>query len=294
MSEHFMRQYLSWKATYATSASLSYRPWVEKFISFTKKDVDTAEVGDIINFRKLLDNHYQPKTIELAMIIIKNYFKFWKLAGLNCLSPELIKVPRTVANSHQAISLKEYCSVLSQIHVTDFWELQKLIIIRLLYETGVRVSELCDLNISNIDPERMSTTIRTKKTAKYRTIFWGEDTHQVLKEFLTQRIVLNSTPALFVAKFTDGTPTKRMSTRTVERMVKELCRKAGISKKIVVHSFRHAKAHSILSGNNGTTARGTVKDVQAILGHLDPRSSFTYLQWNDKEFEERAKMFLPC
>lgn len=284
-----IKKYLDWKATYTRRASVNYKIWLDKFISLTGKDIETAEIGDIIDFRNSLeDSGYQPKSVELALIVIKNYFHFWKLQGVNCLSPELIRVPHTIANSYQPISFEEYCSVLSFIHPSTFWELQKLVIVRLLFETGVRVSELCDLNISDIDPSKMSTAIRTKKNYTARQIFWSVETHIFVREFLTQRKILNSTPAFFVGKFVDGTPTKRMTTRTVQRMIKELCRKAGIEKQISPHSFRHGKAHRVLD------LGGNPKDVQAILGHCDPASSFTYLQWNNKEFETRAKMFLPC
>lgn len=282
----YIQKYLDWKATYAPRASVNYRIWLERFVSATGKDVENAEIGDIINFRKWMDCRYQPKSIELAMVVVKNYFKFWKLSGLDCISPELVKVPRSVANSYQPISFKEYCSILSFIRPNNFWRLQSLVIIRLLYETGMRVSELCDLNVSDIDPLKMSASIRTKKTAKIRTIFWSVETHIFIKEYLRERKELNSTPAFFVGKFTDGTPTKRMTTRTVQRMIKSLCEKAKIEKNITPHSFRHGKAHRVLD------LGGNPKDVQAILGHCNPVSSFTYLQWNNKEFEARAKMFL--
>jgi len=282
----YAKQYLEWKGTYAPRAAVNYRIWIERFKSTTEKDVDNAEIGDIVKYKNWLSDNYQPKSVELAMVITKNYFKFWRLSGLNCISPELVKVPRTVANSYQPITFEEYCSILSFIRPNTFYELQKLIIIHLLFETGMRVSELCDLNISDIDPKKSSTTIRTKKTAKIRQIFWSIETHMFLKTFLQERKAMNSTSALFVGRFLDGTPTKRMTVRTVQRIVKDLCVKAGIEKKISPHSFRHGRAHRILE------LGGNPKQIQAILGHSSPMSSFTYMQWNDQELEEAARKFL--
>lgn len=282
----YIEQYLNWKATYAFRASINYRIWLERFISYTGKDVNNAEIGDIVNYQKWLEGNYQPKSVELAMIIIKNYFKFFRLQGMKCISPELIKTPHTVANSYQAISFAEYTLLISTIHPTTFWELQKLVIVRLLYETGMRVSELCDLNISDIDPIKRYAVIRTKKSSHLRQIFWSEETHEFIKTFLTERKILNSTPAFFVAKFIDGTPTKRMTTRTVQRLIKDLCKKAGIEKQISPHSFRHGKAHRILE------LSGSAVDVKEILGHSNPVSSFTYMQWNCRELEESANKFL--
>jgi len=284
----YVKKYLEWKATYAPRASVNYRIWLDRFRSVTDKDVDEAGIGDIVIFKNWLSDNYQPKSVELAMVVLKNYFKFWKLSGLDCINPELMRVPRTMANSHQPVSFEEYCSILSFIHPIDFWELQKLILVRMLFETGMRVSELCSLNVTDIDPQKMTSTIRTKKTVKMRSIFWSVETHIFLRTFLEQRKELNSTPALFVGRFLDGSPSRRMTPRTVQRTIKDLCQKAKIEKKITPHSFRHGKAHRILD------LGGNPKDVQAILGHCDPSSSFTYLQWNDKEFESRAKTFLPC
>ena len=287
MQDVNVKTYLDWKATYTRRASVNYRIWLDKFIDCTQKKLEKTEVGDIIKYRNgLEDSGYQPKSIELAMIIVKNYFTFWRLQGKKCLSPELIRVQHTVANSHLPITFEEYCSIMTFIHPNDFWELQKLVIVRLLFETGVRVSELCDLNVTDINPEKMNATIRTKKTAKLRTIFWSVETHIMVRELLIQRKKLNSTPALLVGQNRDGSPSKRMTTRTVQRTIKTLCALAGIEKKITPHSFRHGKAHRILD------LGGNPKDVQAVLGHCDPASSFTYLQWNNKEFETRAKMFL--
>lgn len=288
MEDKNIKLYLDWKATYTRRAYQSYGSWLIKFEKFSGKKIDNAGVGDIVAFRNWLeDNNYQPKSIELSMTIIKNYFKFWRLQGKNCLSPDLIRIRKTVANSYLPISFAEYVSILRCIHPGNgFWDFQKLIMVRLLFETGIRVSELCDINISDIDPKKMNATIRTKKTVNMRTIFWSVETHIMLREFLIQRKKINSTPSLFIGRKGRAKPTKRLTTRSVQRIIKDLCKEAKIEKNITPHSFRHGKAHRILD------LGGNPKDVQAILGHCDPSSSFTYLQWNDKEFSKRAKKFL--
>lgn len=282
----YVKQYLDWKATYAPRAAVNYRIWLERFRLVTEKDVESAEIGDIVKYKNWLSDNFQPKSVELAMLVVKNYFKFWKLSGMNCINPELVKIPKAVANSYQPISFAEYCSILSFIRPNNFLELQKLIIVHLLFETGIRVSELVDLNITDFDPEKSSTTIRTKKTQHLRQIFWSVETHLMLRTFATERKKINSTPAFFIGKLRDGTYSQRLTTRSVQRIIKALCHKAGIEKKISPHSFRHGKAHRILD------LGGSAKQVQAILGHQSPISSFTYMQWDDKELERAAKRFL--
>ncbi len=229
---------------------------------------------------------YQPGSIKLATIVLGNFFKFYKLQGVNCISPELIKAPKVVSNSYPSITFEEYTLILSLIHPTNFCELQKLCMVRLLYETGCRVSEIADLNWSDIDPLKMNTVIKTKKNSTMRKIFWSVETHIFIKEFLEIRKEINSTPALFIGLMIHNVYSRRITTRTIQRILKDLVHESGLTKKITPHSFRHGKAHRILD------LGGNPKDVQAILGHCDPASSFTYLQWNDKEFESRAKMFV--
>lgn len=149
------------------------------------------------------------------MVVVKNYLGFFKLQGFNCLSPQLVRVPRTLANSYQPITFEEYVLMLGVITIDSFWNLQKVVILRLLFETGMRVSEVCDLNVTDIDPAKMNTTIKTKKSARMRSIFWSVESHIYLKEFLVERKKINSTPALFVAQSKTESATKRMTTRTV-------------------------------------------------------------------------------
>ena len=161
------------------------------------------------------------------------------------------------------------------------------LLIRLLWETGVRVSELCDLDITDIDPQNAMTVIRTKKTDRKRQIFWSEETHRLLLEYLKERRVKNHSPALFIGTHFSYT-TKRFTCRAVQRSVKYFADRAGLEKKISPHSFRHGKAHNILAKG------GSVKHIQAILGHSEknPAASFTYLQFDNKEMEQYAKRYL--
>lgn len=281
-----IENYLAWKGTYAPRACTNYRIWLERFNEKTRKPLEQIRMDDLIKFNSYLRIRYQPTTVQFATIIIKNFFKYYKLQGFDCMSPENIKIPKATANSYKAITSQECKKLLSVIDLNSFVGLQKYIMIRMLFETGIRVSELSDLNIASINTDNQSAIISTKKTVFKRRIVWGREVNTFLKRFLTERKSLNSKPALFVGIRMNGEVTERMTPRSIQRMIKSLCEKAELINKITPHSFRHAKAHRILESG------GNPKDVQAILGHVNPMSSFTYLQWNDAEFEKRARMFV--
>ncbi len=281
-----IENYLAWKGTYATRACNNYRIWLERFNNRTKKSIGDVNIDDIIKFNSYLKTKFQPTTIQYATIIIKNFFEFHKLQGVSCISPSIIKVPRATACSYQPIVKDECLRLLSEIDTSSFVGLQRNIMVRILYETGIRVSELTDLNVSSINTSNKSAIISTKKTTQKRRIVWGSETNSLLCDFIKIRKSINTNPALFIGTKAGGEVSNRITTRSVQRTIKLLCEKAEIVSKITPHSFRHGKAHRILESG------GNPKDVQAILGHVNPVSSFVYLQWNDMEFEKRARMFV--
>ena len=282
-----INKFIEWKATYAPRASVNYKSWLLRLDEEIKKPLEKIVLDDIVAFKNRLDSHYSPYTIQLAMVAVNNYFKFWRLQDVKCLQPELIKIPKTCAKSYQAVSPEEYEKLIKAIPSFDFNSRRNNLMVRLLWETGVRVSELCDLDITDVDPEKAQAVIRTKKTDRKRQIFWSEETHRLLLEYLKERRIKNHSPALFIGSHFSYT-TKRLTTRAVQRMIKYFAERAGLEKKISPHSFRHGKAHSILAKG------GTVKHIQAILGHSDknPAASFVYLQFDNKEMEKYAKQYL--
>lgn len=290
---HFMKlkqaidKYLEWKSTYTNKAPATYRLHLGRFEKFVKKDLEHITLEDVILFQLHLKSIYSLANVAYSMIIIKNFFDFWRRQREACVDPYLIKIPRFIPNSHAPIYHDEFVDMDKSLGEGDFEEVEKKVILRLFWETGMRVSELCDLNISDIETKRRATTIVTKKNNQQRWIFWSEKTHDLLIKYLGVRICLNQRPELFISPHM-GNKRRRITTRSIQRWIKMIAKNAGIVKSISPHSFRHGKAHRILD------LGGTVKDIQMILGHseINPQASFSYLRLNISEIEVRAKMFI--
>lgn len=286
MMDKEIKDYLNWKASYTKKASKNYALHLYRFNDFIKKDLCDISLFDVVNFQLYLKGKYSVANVAYSMAIIKNFFVFYKKQGIQCLDPYFIKIPKFTPHSHSAITLDEYESILSILGDDEFFNVQKKVIFRLLWETGMRVSELCDLNISDVDYKNNCALIVTKKNNKQRWIFWRSETSDLLIKYLGVRICLNQTPALFIASSKNRRD--RITIRTIQRWTKESCFEAGITRKLSPHSFRHAKAHRILDKS------GTVKDIQFILGHSEnnPISAFSYLRLNPTESKKRTSMFL--
>lgn len=281
------RSYLGYKQSYTEGAYMRYGLWLNKFEEVIIKGESEVTVDDISEFKVWLAARYASKSVEYAMTILRNYFVFLRLKDIPCLNPDLIKAPKGRAVSHAAASVEDYKKILAFIEKTmpknEPRYFQTQLMIRIMGETGVRVSELTSIRIDDVNLEKCGALIDNKKNKNKRWIYWSFTTNQILLEYLPIRKQMNrNTRALFLGrKIYD----KAITTRSVERMVRMCCEGAGI-KNIVPHSFRHGTAHNILERG------GTVADVQKTLGHQSALSSMKYLQYSDKEHERRAKKFL--
>ncbi|MDP3058260.1 MAG: tyrosine-type recombinase/integrase, partial [bacterium] len=141
-------------------------------------------------------------------------------------------------------------------------------ILELLYATGCRASELCNLNISSID--RSSNTIKvTGKGGKERIIPFGKEADKTIKCYLQKsRPNLVDDPketALFVNY--RGT---RLSARSLGRLVDKYVQQAALKEGVSPHSFRHTFATHLL--DNGADLRS----VQELLGHASVSTTQGY------------------
>ena len=285
-----LKLYLDWKGTYAHRASINYRIWLERFVQICgEKNLEEYDIRDIVKYRKWIETHYSSYCTQFAIVIIKNFFQFYKYQNCNCISPSLIRIPRVTAKSHRAITEKEFNKIISVIPSNEFLFLRDLVMIRLLWDTGVRVSELCDLDITNIDENKTSAIISTKKTGKKRIIVWSQETHNLLLKYMPIRLELhkiNKSTALFIGTEKGKGWSVRLTSRSVQRRVMFYVNRAGIKEKITPHSFRHGWAHKRRDQN------APLAFIQRGLGHLNPVSTFIYEQYCDNEFENRAMNYL--
>jgi site-specific recombinase XerD len=283
--------YLDWKGIHSPKASISYKSWLVTFVKICgDKPIEEYRITDIVCYQKWIKSHYSSYSLEYATIVIKNFFQFYRDQNYACLPPSLIKRKKGHPKSHRAVREEEFEKITSVIPDNDFWNLRDLVIIRMLWDTGVRVSELTDLDLSQIDVNNLSAVIATKKTANMRIIVWSDKTHEILIKYLKMRSEVDyicKSSALFIwHKNSKSYHNPRLTTRSVERIVKYYANKAGIIERVTPHSFRHGWAHLRRDQN------APLSFIQKGLGHLNPVSTFIYEQYSDMDFERNAKAYL--
>lgn len=287
--EKKISEYLDWKGIHSPKASIAYKIWLKRLVEVCgDKPIEEYTITDIVHYQNWLKTRFSPYSLQYATVVIKNFFQFYRDQNYHCLSPSLIRRKKGKAKSHRAIREEEFEKIISIIPENEFQFLRDLIIVRMLWDTGVRVSELCELDVSQIDASNPCAVIATKKTTNMRTIVWSEETHRLLLKYMPIRIELykhNKASPLFVGQGYTRSWNSRLTTRSVERIVKHYANKAGIIERITPHSFRHGWAHKRRDQN------APLSFIQRGLGHMNPISTFIYEQYSDVDFERSAKTY---
>ena len=161
---------------------------------------------------------------------------------------------------------------------------RNLLIIRMLYATGVRVSELVNIKISDIDIN--DRTIRIfGKGSKERIVVFGNNTKEILSLYLNNgryKLSKRDSDYLFLNK--DG---EKLSDRYVRKIIDDIIIKASITMHVSPHMLRHTFATDML--NNGAD----LVSVKDLLGHESLNTTSIYTHVSDDKIREIYNMAHP-
>ncbi len=155
-------------------------------------------------------------------------------------------------------------------------------LLRFLYRTGTRVSECCALRRGDIDLEDGTAFVFRGKGGKSRRVYFDTSTADALRRYWAARldgshaVALATLPA-FSGRDNPGVAGTRITPRTVERIVQEVARQAGIVAHITPHSFRHGLATQLVEGKVPAPV------VQRVLGHANLATTQMYVHLVDAE-----------
>lgn len=278
----------------------NYDRYLTRFLNFIKND-NPEKINDnmIREFRLWLnrqplknlgklDETLSKKTQNYYLIAIRAFLKYLARENIKSLSPERIELARINERSLDLITHEELSRLLNSTNEKDLKSLRDKAILELLFSTGLRVSELCSLTRDiNINSDELSVR---GKGGKVRVVFISDTAKKILKEYLSQRKDMSDALFIKIGKNISKTIGKKgenlgVSKRTIERVVKQLAIKAGISKKVTPHVMRHMFATDLLG--NGADLRS----VQAILGHANIGTTQIYTHVTDKHLRDIHKKF---
>lgn len=227
-------------------------------------------------------------TQSYHLIALRGFLKYLAKRGIRSLDPSLVDLPRAAKKQVTFLYFDEVERLLSEIPIDTETGLRDRAIIELLFSGGLRVSELCSLNRDSINLTRREFMVRGKGK-KDRPIFIDQTTADHLEEYLNAR---NDTlPALFLNNSSNQNipdtsgDFRRLSSRSIERIIQKYARLAGITKHVTPHTLRHSFATDLLM--NGADLRS----VQSLLGHANIATTQIYTHITDPHLKEVHEKF---
>jgi site-specific recombinase XerD len=205
------------------------------------------------------------KTQNYHLIALRAFLKYLVKQDVECLAPEKIDLKKVEDRIIDFITREEMERLFKAVDLGKKTGMRDRAMLETLYSTGLRVSELVSLDISQVDLERMEFSIRGKG-GKARIVFLSERCVKWIKLYLTDR--QDNWEPLFISfgRSRDDEELglgekRRITPYTVQAMVRKAARMAGLGKKVTPHVIRHSFATELL--HNGADIRA----VQDMLGH---------------------------
>lgn len=188
-----------------------------------------------------------------------------------------VRAPKAEKRLPKTLSVDQVTALI-EIDVNDPLSYRDKAIMELFYSSGLRLSELCNINLNDLDlPSKMVRV--TGKGNKTRDLPIGRHADKAIREWLLQRnaLPLKDFEALFVSK-----PGKRISVRSIQQRVKYWAKKQGIEISVSPHMLRHSFASHLLESS------GELRSVQELLGHANISTTQIYTHL---DFQHLAQVY---
>lgn len=273
----------------------NYRLYLNRFVEFTN-DLPVSKITtEIIRKYRLWLNRYKNDNEETLatitqsyhLIALRGFLNYLSARDIPSLSPEKIVLPKISRKQVTFLHYDEVERLLSQIPLDSEAGLRDRAIIELLFSSGLRVSELVNLNRDHINTKRREFMVRGKGQ-KDRPVFIGEAAATRVTDYLSTRS--DSLPALFISYSKNSVQTnsgdyRRLTPRSIQRIISHYARLAGITKHVSPHTMRHSYATDLLM--NGADLRS----VQSMLGHSNISTTQVYTHVTDEHLREVYEKF---
>ncbi|MFC1615129.1 tyrosine-type recombinase/integrase [Patescibacteria group bacterium] len=227
------------------------------------------------------------KTQNYHLIALRVFLKYLARRDIKSMSPDKIELATVAERSLDLISENDLARLMNAPDGNDLKSLRDKAMLEMFFSTGLRVSELCSLD-QDLDISKDEFPIRGKRE-KIRVVFISPSARSAVREYLKKRTDFDE--AMFIQlgkgalKREENNESLRITSRSVERIVKQYAIKAGISKKVTPHIIRHSFATDLLQ--NGAD----IRSVQMMLGHSNIATTQVYTHVTDKQLREVHKQF---
>lgn len=278
----FLR-YLKEEKNYSKFTIINYGKDLKLFLDFlncekisTLENVDYPIIRSYLSF--LYEKDYSKKTISRNISTLRSFFKYQKSQNLVSKNPmTFVENPKLDKRLPKVLYTKDLETLLNTPDCNTPLGQRNCVILEMFYSTGIRVSELVNLKVSDIHFHDKRIKI-LGKGSKERYVLYGSVLEKKLNLYLQngyQELNKNKSDFIFLNK--NGNP---LTTRGVETILDQVLKKSGLNYHISPHVLRHTFATDML--NNGAD----LKIVQELLGHENLATTQIYTHVSNERLRQ--------
>ena len=269
LSKYF--DYLESKSLSDNTVKNYFRDLIDYFIYLKLNDLSPTKSIEPKHIRKMLsfliDKGFSKVSISRKISAIKSYITFLEKFNYSKNNySELISIPKKSKSLPKVMTKKEVSQLIKHVEMNTKKNLRDDALIELLYSTGLRVSEVANLKLKDINLEKSEIKILGKGNKERIVIFNNKSKEKIISYLKNdKRYISIKTEALFQNKFKEA-----LSTRSIQRILKKYLNFSGINSKYSTHTLRHTFATHLLEGG------ADIKVIQQLMGHSSPETTKIY------------------
>ena len=269
----------------------SYGRDTQKFIVFLEKrginNIDRVAYKHILDFLSYLKKQgLKATSISRTLVSVRQFFRFLLIEKVIDKDPTfLVRTPRIKRTLPGVLSLEDVEKLLSMDDEDSPEKLRNRCMLEVLYATGIRVGELVNLKLNDVNFE-LGYVVVYGKGSKERIVPLGEKARSCLTEYLNlarpKLLRSRTSDFLFITRLG-----KNMTRQGFWKLIKQYAMRVGITKKISPHTLRHSFATHLLE-------RGAdLRTIQFMLGHSDISTTQIYTHIERERLREIHKKYHP-
>ncbi len=258
--------------------------WLESRNVSDWNEVGTEDLSHFLSVQR--DGGMSASSLRISMVHLKIFFR--RLAALLVIDAdpaEPLLPPRGEQHLPETLNEPEVASILQAVDTDKLLGRRDLAILELFYASGLRLSELCNARLENMDLDEGFIRV-TGKGNKTRIVPVGGKAREALRNYLKNErpeLVKSKTSSWVFLSVRGGS----LSPERVRELVKQRARNAGIEKNVYPHLLRHSFATHLLQ--NGADLRV----IQDMLGHADIATTQIYTHVDQKGLKSMHQKFHP-